>query len=229
MKFIALLKNKLKILFICSAFFICNAAVCVDAAQVTFVVEGYLDYVDEGLSQTFSMGDLYHLEYTVNSATVDTNPDDPDIANYENAIISLTVTVGNYYSATSTSHNSISVYNDNLYKKDRYSIFIPAESITGDDAGQCYLYSQGPLLSFGDGNGNAFSDDSLIPYTLDFSNFSGALSLTFYDPLMSDMHWTRGIFATISSFEFYPVPVPSTLLLLLSGLAGLFGVNRIKQ
>ncbi len=228
MKFIPLLRNKLKILLICFVILICNTVIYVEAAPFKFVVEGYLDYVDEKLTQTFSIRDLYHLEYTVDSATADTNPNNPDKAFYVNAITSLTVTVGDYYTATSTGYNSISILNDDLYDADSYRLSIPAESMKGDDVNGCYLYNQGSLFSFGDADGNAFSDDSLIPDTLNYSNFSGSLNLTFYDPSMSDMHWIIGISASISSFEFYPIPVPSTLLLLFSGLVGLFGIGRKK-
>ena len=223
------MKSKFKLVLIVFAILFCNTASYVEAASVTFIVEGTLDFVDDELSGTFSIGDLYHLEYTVDSTTIDANPDDPNKSFYENAITSLTVTVGDYYSAVSTGQSLISVYNDDPYDADSYTISIPAESMIGDDVDGCYLYNQGPLLSFGDDVGNAFSDGSLIPYTLDYSNFSGAIGLTFYDPVMSPYIGVVGISANISSFEFHTVPIPSTIFLLSLGLMGLCGMGRIKH
>ncbi len=229
MKFIAFLKNKLKFLFICSIILICNTAVCVDAAPFKFIVEGYLDYVTSELSGTFSKGDLYHLEYTIDSTAADGYPDDPNRSIFVDAITSLTITIGDYYTAAGTGESLITLYDNHSTYADWYRISLPAESMTGDDVNGCYLYNQGPLLSFGDADGNAFSDDDIIPRTLDYSNFSGYMGLTFYDPSKSDMSWYISLSANISSFEYYPVPVPSALLLLSSGLAGLFGINRIKK
>ncbi len=229
MIFIALLKNKLKFLFICSAILICNTTVYVEATPVKFIIEGYLDYVPTELSGTFSTRDLYHLEYTVESTSVDWYPDDPGKASYVDAITSLTITIGDYYSAAGTGESLITLYDNHSTYADWYRISLPAESMTGDDVNGCYLYRQSALLSFGDAGGNAFSDDGIIPDTLDYSNFSGYMGLTFYDPSMSDMIWYISISANISSFEYYPVPVPSALLLLSSGLLGLFGISRIKK
>jgi len=173
------MKNKLKLPLIVFTILFCNAASYVKAAPVNFIVEGTLDYVDDELSGTFTIGDLFHLEYTVDSTAVDATPDDPNKAFYVNAITSLSITVGDYYSATSTGQSLISVYNDDPYMADSYRISIPAESMIGDNVDGCYLSNQGPLLSFGDSGGNAFSDDSLIPYTLDDSNYYGYMGLTF--------------------------------------------------
>lgn len=181
------------------------------------------------MAETFSIGDLYHLEYTLDSTTPDVNPENPDRAYYNDAITSLTVTIGDYYVATSSGESLISVRNDDPYDADIYRISIPAESMTGDDVGHSYLYNQGPLLFLGDNDGNAFSDDSLIPYTLDYSNFSGYLALTFYDRFSSELIGPVGISASISSFEFYTVPVPSTISIMVFGLLGLFGIGRTKM
>ena len=57
-----------------------------NAAQVTFIVKGHLDYVGEELAGTFSIGDLYHLEYSFDSTTIDSVPGDPIIGAYVDAI-----------------------------------------------------------------------------------------------------------------------------------------------
>ena len=203
------------------------------AAQVSFVVEGYLEHVDAELAGIFSIGDLYHLEYTFESTTVDSVPGDPTLGVYDNAISSLSVNIGDYYYATGNGRSKISVSDNTLYIDgnnshsyiDEYRIDLidpmSGDSVNGNDLDTF----QAPLFSLIDLSGNAFSNDELITYVLDPSDFIGYMALAFYNPISG----TTVIQSNISSFQVSSVPVPSAFWLLLPGLISLFGISRFKK
>ena len=203
-----------------------------NAAQVTFIVKGHLDYVGEELAGTFSIGDLYHLEYTFDSTTIDSVIGDPIIGAYVDAIFSLSVTIGNY-NAVGNGRSRIGVYdntlfidsnNNNLYV-DKYRIDL-LDPMIGDSINGYNLDNyQAALLSMTDLSGNVFTNDKLITYALDPSNFIGYMALTFSNPISG----ITGVQADISSFQVSSVPVPSAFWLLLPGLISLLGISRFKK
>ena len=200
------------------------------AAQVTFVVEGNLNYVDAVLSSTFSIGDLYHLEYTFDSTMIDSLPGDPNRGIYENAISSLSVSVGGY-TANINGQNMIDIYN-NRFDGDVYSIWL-SEPMIGNSIDGYSLSKQSPLLLTGDGSGAAFMDDSLITYALNPLDFIGYMALEFVNLDLNTISDPNGgyafISADISSFQVSSVPVPSAFWLFLPGLISLFGISKFKK
>ena len=95
------------------------------------------------------------------------------------------------------------------------------DSVNGNDLDTF----QAPLFSLIDLSGNAFSNDELITYVLDPSDFIGYMALAFYNPISG----TTVIQSNISSFQVSSVPVPSAFWLLLPGLISLFGISRFKK
>lgn len=200
------------------------------AAQVTFVVEGYLEYVGDELAGTFSLGDLYHLEYTFDSTTLDSIPDDPDHGGYNNSISSLWVKIGDYSAvADSSGRNHIDVINDHPVDADLYRVALLDPMIGESINGYNPANFQAPLLSLIDLSMNAFSSDELFTYALDHSNSIGCIALTFYNPNVNPVFQSTGIQANISSFEVSSIPIPSSFLLFFSGLFGLLGANKFRK
>lgn len=202
------------------------------AAQVSAVVKGHLEYVGDELSGTFSIGDLFHLEYTFDSTTADSVLGDPNLGIYVDSISALSVKIGNYSAVgNGRSHINISdnvLYidgnNNNLYI-DQYRIDLIDQMIGDSVKGYDLATFQSALLSLTDLSGNSFSNDALVTYALDLYSFQGYLALSFYNP-----HFGRtGIQADVSYFKVSSVPIPSAFWIMLSGLITLFGVTKIKR
>lgn len=220
-----------KLIFIITVFF--SSIQNSQASPVTFIVEGNLDYVDTALSGSFSIGDLFHLEYTFDPMTIDSNPANSNRGFYDDSISSLNAVVGGY-NATGNGAERISVDND-LVGADQYRIDITTP-MTGDSINGYNLSTQTPILQLRDTTETAFSSDSLITYALnpaDFLDSGTFLALEFVDPDYDDIFNPTGglalISANITSFEVSNVPVPAAFWLLLSGLTTLIGFSRRKQ
>jgi len=196
------------------------------AAQVTFVVEGHLDYVGAELAGTFSIGDLYHLEYTFDPNTIDSVPGDPGLGGYNNSISSLSVQISSYYAvAASNGRSHITVINDHPVDADQYRVDLLDPMVGNSINGYDLANYQASLLSMTDLSMNVFSNDELITYALAPSNFIGYMALTFENSISG----TTGIQADISSFQVSSVPVPNSFWLFLPGLISLFGISRFKK
>ncbi len=166
------------------------------ATPLTFVAEGTVDYVDPQLSGNFSLGDIFTVVYTFESATPDSNPS-PNRGDYSNAITALSTTVGTY-NATYAGNNILMVFND--LGSDQYFISL-LESMSGPSVNGFDLSDhQGPILQLRDPTGTAFTTDALPtspPNPADFISGGTFLALEFVDPL--DPSNLAGVSADVSS------------------------------
>ncbi len=136
------------------------------ATTITFIVEGNVDRVPVELASAFSIGDLFHLEYTFESTTPDSNPSNIKRGFYDNAITSLSVTVGGY-SASGIGVNHISVDND-LTGADSYRIDITTP-LSGNSVNGFDISKQSPILQMRDTTLAVFSND-LLPVSALYPN-----------------------------------------------------------
>ena len=148
------------------------------ATRLTFVAQGTVDFVDNPLSGTFSLGDNFTVEFTFESLTPDSNPS-PNRGDYFNAITALSVTVGPY-SATATGDGIITIFN-NLGGEDQYRIDL-TDPMAGPSVNGFDLSTQTALLQLRDPTGTAFTTDALPtspPNPADFVSGGTFLALQF--------------------------------------------------
>ena len=148
----------------------CVLASNAHAALVTFVFEGVVDTeVPTELAGTFSIGDLYRLEYTFESTTPDVTAD-IRFGHYPLAITALSVTVGTY-SATALG-GDIQVVNDDSGFSDNYRIDIRDNSMSGAPINGLALDSnQLPVMVLHDTSRSVFASDALPLTPPDPTNF----------------------------------------------------------
>ncbi len=154
------------------------------ATRLTFVAQGTVDFVCPELSGTFSLGDIFILVYTFESATPDSNPS-PMRGDYFNAITALSATVG-AYNATYAGDNVLTIFDN--FGADEYRIDL-LDPMSGPSVGGFDLSTQGPILQLRDPTSTAFKSDALPtspPNPADFISGGTFLALEFVDPLHPD-------------------------------------------
>jgi hypothetical protein len=182
-----------------AAVFMLAASTICFAGQISFVVEGTVNFIDPALSSVFTVGDTYRLEYTFESTTPDSNPANPNRGFYDHAISSLTVTVGSYTASPTFTFSRITADN-NLSGADSYRIDLTG--VSGPGAAGLVLGNQTALMQMRDPTALALSSDSLPIAPLDPLDFvSGGtfLALQFDDPISRS---NSLVGATIDSFNF---------------------------
>ncbi len=152
----------------------------VRARQVTYMVKGAVTDVTHWLENKFSIGDSFCLEYTIETGIPDFQYRDPDKGVYQDAVIQISVQVGDY-SATGKGRVDIEITNNSDDGEDVYALQL-RDPLNGESIFSGYEFRLdvlSPLLMLRDPTGNSFEDDSLMAYAPDLSAFSGDMGLNF--------------------------------------------------
>lgn len=163
----------------------------------------------------FTVGDLFRVTYTFDSATTDSSPGDPSIGQYTGAIQSLSFSVGQY-SGFADSGANVQVGNNYTGQggsKDYYVIDISASNLHGPPVSGWTLV--GFVLQLVDPTGTALSSDALPPGALDYTKFVDPgtfMSLQFNNPGVGNS-------AVSAQFTAAPVPEPECGYLVISALS----------
>ncbi len=178
------------------------APVTAYAGQISFVVEGTVNFISPQLSTVFTIGDNYRLEYTFESTTPDSNPGNPNRGFYDGSISSVTVNVGSYVASPTFTFSRITADNDlGFGVGDRYRIDLTG--VSGPGVGGFVLGSQTPVMQMRDPTAAALTSIALPVAPLDPLDFvSGGtfLGLQFDDPVLEDEVYILS--ASIDSFGF---------------------------
>lgn len=185
------------------------APVAAKAAPVTFSFTGTVTAVDAALAGEFSLGESVVGSYTFESTTPDSDPGDPTLGIYDNAITAFSATFGGDYTVTQGLDNDISVANGPP-GNDVYQVFLTnptAPTVAGLSLGALFL-------GIGDFESNVFNSDALPLTPPDLAEFdfdiSGAIFL--------DSPINQGMNFQLTSLTL--VPEPSTLAFVALGLMG---------
>jgi PEP-CTERM motif len=192
------------------------------AYQITFNFSGYIYAVDPSVSGTFNVGQSVTGFFTFNSeaAGQSFSPGkvlDPSITYYPRALTAFQATIAGY-SVGLGGENRIFVINNDAAGRDRYL----AELLAPSGANVAGLPVSDFFLSFQDFYGTTINDGSLPLSPAILGNFpSAAGALDFVTGINPKNRVTFSINSVTS-----PVPLPSTMLFLGSGLIGLIGLRR---
>jgi hypothetical protein len=111
------------------------------ALDVTFGFTGVVTEVDAALATEFSVGEPVVGSYTFESTTADSNPGDPTLGIYDNAISLFTATFGGDYTVTQGFDSGISIA-DGLPDNDVYQVFLEdpvAPTVAGLNLGALFI------------------------------------------------------------------------------------------
>ena len=191
------------------------------AAPIRVDYSGTLDSVSPELSPFFAISDTFAGSYIFDSNALDVDLSSA-LGVYPNAITSASISISTNsgtYNAAATS-GTIQVFDappPGIPDPDLYTAF--ASVVSGDPVQGNPPASFGPSLS--DSTLMAIQSDAL-PTTLNLGGFdTREFFFSFFNPATMDNDLS--ITGTIDSLSFTPVPVPSAVLLMGTGLLGLIG------
>lgn len=167
----SLIKNKPKVFLLILFMLLFINAAYAKAEQITFICEGNVRGVNDRLTDYFNVGDLFRLEYTIDTETPDYNYRDPDKGYYQDAVIKISIKIGDYVASRKGGHSIIKVVNNDSDGADIYELSL-RDPLIGEPVNYCYFPSTLTLpIKLYDPSGKALEDDSLIT-SIDLSNFS---------------------------------------------------------
>ena len=202
------------------------------SASTTWTYEGKVSNVDEVLTPYFHIGDSFKIDFTFESAILDSTFPDPDAwpdeGNYSGAVISGMMNVSGYSLPIGLGDILISndMYRDWISPPDYADAFYADFGFTGPslDGLTPNFATLGFTSTFAPPVMGPFTDDSLPSAILDPMQFGSSSVEIFY----AGVEKSHGV--TISPLTTETVtpgiPEPTTMLLIGSGLLGLLGLKR---
>ncbi len=202
-----LIKNRLAAVILIFMIVFVSGAPDVRARQVTYMAKGTVVDVSNWIECEFSVGEPFYLEYTIETDIPDFQYRDPDKGVYQDAVIQVSVQVGDY-TAAGKGRADIEITNNSDDGEDVYALKL-RDPLKGDSilhGSDFRLDNFVTLLVLSDPTGNAFEDDSLITYAPDLSVFSGSMGLGFESyPQGGEHEFVRADISSFTVIESDPV------------------------
>lgn len=209
-----------------------------DAAIVNWTYSGTITTVEAGFTDLYAVGDSFSGQFTYDSTSAGTSngitpaPGDT-LTSYDGAVLSGSITIGDYSLVFDNASSSLLVIND----------FVDdTQQFLGDGLNFSSLLPQsGPLatdflnISFMDSQGSVFDSAALPDGSLDtslFDQMSLLVSSTTNancDVLVCDIAFSIPVEGVIDSVSVSAVPLPAAAWLFISGLLGFVSVGYRRR
>ncbi|MGH8548168.1 MAG: PEP-CTERM sorting domain-containing protein [Methylococcales bacterium] len=212
----SIIHNRFGLLAIIASLLLMVPSKSIFAVPITFNFAGTVNSVGSSLGGTFSAGQTLNGSYIFDSAVGARSGSDSSFAVFD-ALQSLNFSIGGY-SASSLSSSEIQVDNAPGAPNDRYGVISRAsQGLNGAMVGGFALDGFGFRLD--DSTNSVFSDALILPTSLSLSSFDSTAFFLFFVDTSGALQLVDGTITGLSTVS--RVPEPSSLALLLLGLAGI--------